>query len=61
MWLEKRAPMRFGKREYVYEPEGYQMLRSARAPMRFGKRFDFSKRAPSSIRYERDILKTYQL
>ena len=34
----KRAPMRFGKREFLDEPEQFQILRSVRAPMRFGKR-----------------------
>ena len=34
----KRAPMRFGKREFLDEPEKFQILRSVRAPMRFGKR-----------------------
>ena len=38
--------MRFGKREFIEEPEEFQILRSVRAPMRFGKRSDLSKRAP---------------
>ena len=58
MLAEKRAPMRFGKREVLaplntLKRAGFQddlnefkILRTARATMRFGKRSDRLKKAP---------------
>merc|ERR1712241_1378965 len=45
--VEKRAPMRFGKRDLTEEMDEMKYLRPARAPMRFGKRvYQFTKKAP---------------
>merc|ERR1719189_2575333 len=59
MRFGKRAPMRFGKREFDEELNEFKILRSARAPMRFGKRapMRFGKRdyeAPSFMNYYND-------
>ena len=57
MLVEKRAPMRFGKRDvsplttlkragFQNDLNEFKILRTARAPMRFGKRSDRLKKAP---------------
>ena len=64
MRFGKRAPMRFGKRDFLSDP-AVEFPRYVRAPMRFGKRstkrapMRFGKRAPMRFG-KRDFVEPYE-